>query len=104
MSVTKPAKIVLAALFCLLPVSSVSALKIERFARVSPASGKVSYAEVAAGSAIVRFKVGVSSSAAVSLLESSGFKLLASFERFNWSVAGLPDGLDVASGLTILHS
>ena len=100
----KPAKIVLTALLCLLPASSVFALKVERLARFSPASGKTAYEEVAAGSAIVRFKAGVSSSTAASLLGASGFKLLGTFERFNWSVAGLPDGMSVALGLSLLKN
>lgn len=104
MLVTKPAKIVLIAALCLLTTPSVFALKIERLARVSPASGKTSYQEVAGGSAIVRFKTGISSSAAVSLLESSGFKVLGTFERFNWSVVGLPAGMSVASGLSVLKN
>ncbi len=104
MSAIKPAKLILAAALCLLPASSVLALKVERLARVSPASGKTSYQEVAGGSAIVRFKTGISSSAAVSLLESSGFKVLGTFERFNWSVVGLPAGMSVASGLSVLKN
>ena len=104
MSVIKPAKIVLAAALCLLSTPSVFALKIERLARVSPASGRTAFQEVAAGSAIVRFKAGVSSATAASLLEASGFKLLAGFERFNWSVVGLPGGMDVSSGLTVLKN
>jgi hypothetical protein len=104
MSATKPAKVFLAAALCLLPTSSVFALKTERLARAATASGKSSYLEVAGGSAIVRFKAGISSSAAASFLQSSGFKLLGTFERFNWSVVGLPDGMSVASGLNVLKN
>ncbi len=102
MPATKTAKVVLAAALCLLPASSVFALKIERLARFSPASGKSSYQEVAAGSAIVRFKTGVSSSAAISALGAAGFSVLSSFERFNWSAVGLPQGMGVAAGLALL--
>jgi len=104
MSAIKPAKIVLVAALCLLPTRSVFAIKVERLERVSTASGKSSYLEVAGGSAIVRFKAGISSSTAASFLQSSGFKLLGTFERFNWSVVGLPEGMSVASGLSVLKN
>ncbi len=94
----------LGCLVVLAPAGRAHALKIERLARFSPASGTASYQEVASGSAVVRFKTGVSSSTYASLLEPSGFKILVNFERFNWSVVGLPSGLSVASGLQALRS
>lgn len=103
MPYTKPAKAVLAAALCLLPASSVFALKVERLPRVSSA-GKTAYQDVAAGSAIVRFKAGVSTAAAAAQLAASGFTLGASYERFNWSVVGLPGGMGVASALTSLKA
>jgi subtilisin family serine protease len=95
----KPALLLL--LLCLLPASSF-AYKIERLARVSPLSGKTSFLEVAGGSALVRFKTGASTSTALAPLAPAGFKVLATFERFDWSVVGFPDGISVAAGLQLL--
>lgn len=78
------------------------ALKIERLSHFSPASGRSSSLDVAAGSAIVRFKTGVSSSAASVALASAGFAILNSFERFNWAAVSFPDGLGVETGLLLL--
>lgn len=95
---------------CLLPLlvfaqaGRAYALRIERISRFSPASGKNYSVEVAAGSALVRFKKGVSTSAASVALASAGFSVLNSFERFNWSVVTLPNGLSVEAGLLLLKS
>ena len=94
----------LAALLCALPPGRAFALEIERLARFAPSSGKISYLEVAAGSAIVRFKTGSSSAAAAAGLEASGFSMLGSFDRFNWSAVGLPAGMGVAAGLQVLKN
>ncbi len=80
------------------------ALKIERIAQFSPASGKTTYLEAAAGSAIVRFKTGVSTGAAVSALEASGFTIENNFKRFGWSAVSMPAGLGVAAGLQVLKA
>lgn len=95
---------------CLLPLlvftqaGRAHALKIERLSYFSPASGKTSSIEVAAGSAIVRFKAGVSTAAASAALASAGFSVLNSFERFNWSAVALPDGMSVSAGLALLKT
>ncbi len=96
-----------AGLYCLhvlAPAGPAFAFNIERLAHFSPASGRSSCLEVAAGSAIVRFKTGVSSSAASAALVSSGFSVLNTFERFNWSAVALPGGMGVAAGLLLLKS
>ncbi|OGR40889.1 MAG: hypothetical protein A2X35_02845 [Elusimicrobia bacterium GWA2_61_42] len=96
--------VLLLALLTLLPASSAFALKIERLARFSPASGKSSYLEVAGGSAIVRFKAGVSTAAASVSLTALGFSVAADFPRFNFSVVKFPDGLGVSAGLAQLRA
>ncbi len=101
MSHRAPAVILLAALFCA-AAAPVHALKIERLSRVSPSSGKASYIEAASGSALVRFKAGVSTSAAAAQLSPAGFSVVRTFDRFNWSVVKLPAGLGVAAGLASL--
>lgn len=97
-----PAVLLLAALLCALPASRAFAVRSERLARVSPASGKTSYIEAASGAALVRFKAGVSTSAAAAQLAPAGFSVVRSFERFNWSVVALPPGMSVAAGLAAL--
>ncbi|MBI5743599.1 MAG: S8 family serine peptidase [Elusimicrobia bacterium] len=97
----KPAFFALLAL-CLLPASSAFAFKIERLARVSPASGKTSSLEVVSGSAMVRFRAGVSTSTALAALEPFGYKILSTFDRFNWSVVSFPEGAGVAAALGAL--
>ncbi|MHB0995753.1 MAG: S8 family peptidase [Elusimicrobiales bacterium] len=97
-----PAVLLTAALlgaFCAAPVHAV---KVERLSRVSPSSGKASSLEVASGSALVRFKAGVSTSAAAAQLEPAGFRLARTFERFNWSAVVLPPGMSVQAGLAAL--
>ena len=87
-----------------LPGGRAFALKTERLARYSPASGKTSSLEVAAGSAIVKFKAGVSTSAAAAALEQNNFHIIATFPRFNFSSVKLPEGLSVSAGLSMLDS
>ena len=87
-----------------LPAGRAFALKTERLARFSPASGKTSGLEVASGSAIVKFRAGVSTSAASAALEPLNFHIAATFPRFNFSSVILPDGLSVSAGLSILDS
>lgn len=94
----------LTVLLILLQGGGVFALKVERLAHFSPASGKTSYQEVAAGSAIVAFKPGISTAAAASLMSSSGFVIRNTFKRFNWSAVTLPQGMSVAAGLEILKA
>lgn len=97
-----PAVLLTAALlgaFCAAPVL---AIRTERVSRVSPSSGKASSLEVASGSALVRFKAGVSTSAAAAQLEPAGFRIARTFERFNWSAVILPAGMSVQAGLAAL--
>lgn len=89
-------------LLCLLQVVPVLALKAERLSRFSPASGKTVNLEVASGSAIVRFKTGVSTSAAAAQLSVFNFAVLETFPRFNLSYVSFPDALPVASALSLL--
>ena len=86
------------------PASRIFALKVERLAHFSPASGKTSSLEVAAGSILVRFKADISTSAASVALASSGFTVQNSFERFNWSAVGLPEAMTVQTGLNLLKN
>ena len=102
MSHRGPGVILLAALVCALPASRAFAVKIERLSRISPSSGKASYVEAASGSALVRFKAGVSTSVAAAQFAPAGFSVVRTFERFGWSVVTLPPGLGVASGLAAL--
>ncbi|OGR63716.1 MAG: hypothetical protein A2X31_08545 [Elusimicrobia bacterium GWB2_63_22] len=103
MSHRGPGVILLAALVCA-AAAPAHALKIERLSRVSPSSGKASYIEAASGSALVRFKAGVSTAAAASQLSPAGFSIVRTFERFNWSVVKLPSGTGVAAGLSVLSA
>ncbi len=80
------------------------ALKIERLAYFSPASGRSGSMEVAAGSALIKFKEGISTSAASVSLAPAGFTIRRSLERFNWSTVALPDGMGVEAGLAILKA
>lgn len=98
----RPAAILLAALICALPAARAFAVKSERLARVSPSSGKASYLDVASGSALVRFKAGVSTAAAAAQLAPAGFSIAVTYERFNWSAVSLPPGMNVQAGLAIL--
>ena len=91
-------------LLLLTPAVGAFALKVERLAHFSPASGQTYALEVAAGSAIVRFKPGVSAAAGASVLEAAGFSVENSFERFGWSLVKLPAGLGVSSGLERLKA
>lgn len=88
----------------MLQAAPAAAVKFERLARFSPASGKVSPLEVASGSALVRFKAGVSTSAALGVLEGSGFRVASTFSRFNWSVVSYPSTINVASALNLLSA
>jgi len=99
-----PARTLLLCLLCLLPAVPVFALKVERLARFSPASGKTSQLEVASGSALVRFKAGVSTAAALGVIERAGFRVDSTFERFNWSVVSFPGGIGVGAALNLLSS
>lgn len=99
-----PAKIVLAALLCLLPASSVFALRVERLARVLPASGRTESLEVAAGSAIIKFKTGISTSAAVASLGAAGYAVNNYSDKSPWTAVTLPETMSVASGLQVLKS
>ncbi|MBI4351696.1 MAG: S8 family serine peptidase [Elusimicrobia bacterium] len=92
----------LAFLLVIMPGARALALKVERIPHFSPASGRTSTINAAAGSAIVRFKTGVSSSAAAAALAPAGFAVLKNYERFNWSALALPEGLGVAAGLQLL--
>ncbi|MDA8244446.1 MAG: S8 family serine peptidase [Elusimicrobia bacterium] len=104
MSRTGPAaKYVLAALL-LLPAAGASALKIERLPQYSPSTGQATYTEAAAGSAIVRFKAGVTTRAAADALSAAGFSLVREFGRFNWSSVALPDGMRVSAALALLRA
>lgn len=80
------------------------ALKVERLAGFSPASGTASVLNVAAGSAIVRFRTGISSSAAAAALAPAGFAVVQDYERFGWSAVALPEGMGVAAGLRLLRN
>jgi subtilisin family serine protease len=99
----KPALLLLAALL-LLPPAWASALKIERLQRFSVSSGQTSYLEVAAGSALVRYKAGVSTAAAGAQLAPSGFSIARTFERFSWSVVAFPENYGVEAGLALIKS
>lgn len=100
----KPAALLLAGILCLLQSAAVFALKTERLARYTAASGQTSWQEVASGSAIVKFKTGVSTAAAAAALQAAGFGIFNTFERFGFSVVRLPEGMAVSSGLSLLKS
>ncbi len=97
-------KPVLLALLALLPASSAFALRTERLARFSPASGKASYQEVVSGSAIVRLKPGVSTAAAAGALAGPGFSVKTYLQGLDLLVLRLPPGLSVANGLALLRA
>ncbi len=80
------------------------ALKVEKLSRVRAASGAAYSQEVAAGSALVRFKSGVNVSSAAASLSAAGFPVVRTFERFNWSAVALPDGMGVAAGIAALSA
>ena len=104
MRYTRGAAACLTFLLVLATAGPAFAFKIERLAHFSPASGRSGAMEVVAGSALVKFKVGVSSSAASASLASAGFNIKRSFERFNWSTVALPEGMGVEAGLAILKA
>ncbi len=104
MSPTGPAARCLLAALLLLPAAGASALKVERLAVFSSASGGTEQQLVASGSAIVRFKAGVSTRAAADALSAAGFSLVRDFGLFNWSSVALPDGMRVSSALTLLRA
>jgi len=104
MTLPRSAAVCLVCLLLSVPAGRAYALKIERLSRFSPASGRTSSLEVAAGSAIVKFRIGVSTAAAASALQAAGFTVENSFERFGWSVIGLPAGLGVDLGLDRLKA
>lgn len=99
-----PARLLLLSLAFLLQAAPAAAVKFERLSRFSPASGKTSQLEVASGSALVRFKAGVSTAAALGVLTGSGFQVASTFERFNWSVVSFPGGMGVGAALNLLAS
>ncbi len=104
MKLPRPAASCLLLLLVFSQAGRAFALKIERLAYFSPASGATTAIDVAAGSAIVRFKTGISSSAASSILTPYGVTILNSFERFNWSAVALPEGMSVSAGLALLKT
>lgn len=84
-----------------LPPAAAHAIRIERIARFSPSSGKTSYLEVAGGSAIVKFKAGVSTVAAVATLEQTGYAGRY-MESIGYTVVQLPPDMTVSRGLSEL--
>jgi hypothetical protein len=99
----KPATLALAALL-LLPASGAYARKIERLRRVLPSSGNTVYLEAASGSALVRFRAGVSTAAAAAQLAPAGFAIARTFGRFNWSIVAFPEDYGVQAGLDFLKA
>lgn len=100
----KRAVLLLASLLSLLPAAPVFAVKTERLHRFSAASGGPAYLEVVSGSAIVKFKAGVSSAAASAALGAAGFAVANTFDGLGLSVVTLPAGLGVAAGLDRLKA
>ena len=98
-----PGVILLAALLCT-AAAPVHALKIERLSRVSPSSGKAKNLEVVSGSVLVRFKSGVSTSAAAVELNRLNFNIVRSFPNFNFSKVTFPDSISVQSALSTLNA
>lgn len=99
----KPATLALAALL-LLPPAGAYARKIERLRRVSPASGAVAHLDAVSGSALVRFRAGVSTAAAAAQLAPAGFAIARTFGRFNWSIVAFPEDYGVQAGLDFLKA
>ena len=99
----KPALFALAALL-LLPPAGAYARRVERLRRVSPASGSAIYLEAASGSALVRFRAGVSTAAAAAQLAPAGFSVGRTFERFGWSSVAFPESYGVEAGLSFLKA
>ncbi|OGR65171.1 MAG: hypothetical protein A2X30_01780 [Elusimicrobia bacterium GWB2_63_16] len=97
----KPALFALAALL-LLPPAGAYARRVERLRRVSPASGSAIYLEAASGSALVRFRAGVSTAAAAAQLAPAGFSVGRTFERFGWSSVAFPESYGVEAALAFL--
>jgi len=99
-----PARILLAGLLCLLAVPRASAVKTERLHRFAASAGGPAYVEVVSGSALVKFKTGVSTAAAAAALAGAGFGIVNSFERFGLYAVRLPGGMAVSSGLSLLKA
>lgn len=97
-----PAKIVLAALLCLLPASSVFAIKVERLARVSPSAAGSSFMEVASGLVSVTLVPGVSTSAASSALELAGFSIDLNRASGRWHPVYFLQPMPVSQALSVL--
>lgn len=104
MSLSVPARSLLAALLLALPASSAFALRVEKLRRVYAASGRSADLEVASGFAIARFSAGVSTAAASAALGAAGFSLVRYFPRFDYSLIRIPGGLSVADGLARLKA
>jgi subtilisin family serine protease len=98
-----PARLLPFCLALLLQAVPAFAVKSERLARFSPASGKTINLEVASGSAVVRFKTGVSTSAAAEELSKSSFFVAETFPRFDFSFVSFPDTIPVDSALALLR-
>ncbi|MDD2806311.1 MAG: S8 family serine peptidase [Elusimicrobiales bacterium] len=99
-----PARLLLAGLLCLLAVPRAAAVKTERLHRFAAAGGSPVSVEVVSGSALVRFKAGISSASASAALGAAGFSVATTFELFGFSAVRLPDGMPVAAGLDLLKN
>ena len=100
----RPIAYLLAALLSGLPVSRAFALKTERLARFSPASGKTSSLEVASGSSLVKFRTGVSSTTAAAALAAAGFTVDNYLGSGGWAAVGMPAEMSVPLGLDLLKN
>ncbi|MGD9643237.1 MAG: S8 family serine peptidase [Elusimicrobiales bacterium] len=99
----KPATLALAALL-LLPPAGAYARRVERLRRVVPASGAVAHLDAVSGSALVRFRAGVSTAAAAAQLAPAGFSIARTFGRFNWSIVAFSEDYGVQAGLDFLKA
>ncbi|HBA61400.1 MAG TPA: hypothetical protein DCZ92_11410, partial [Elusimicrobia bacterium] len=97
-----PVRRLLPAALLALAVLPAHALRTESFFSSSGAgAGKL---EVASGSSMVRFRTGVSSAAASAALEGAGFQVRGYIGGTGWAEVGLPEGMSVSQGLSLLSS
>ncbi|PIU19988.1 MAG: hypothetical protein COT18_04520 [Elusimicrobia bacterium CG08_land_8_20_14_0_20_59_10] len=97
----RPARRFLLLLLLALPLQSAYALRVERYFSASAAGGKG--IEVARGSSLVRFKTGISSSAAAQVLSAAGFQVRNQLKGLGWVSVSLPAGMSVSQGLSLLQ-
>lgn len=104
MSLSAPARPLLAALLLALLPAGASALRVERLAHVSVASGRTGFREVVSGFASVRLARGISTTTAAEQLFAAGYKLDHINNSGGWSRASFSTTKSVGQAISELTS